>query len=205
MRILAATLLALALPTAAHAAVDAVPGELIVKYRDRGTVIKHVPPKTNLRRAARDVARDTGVVWAQPNYYQRGAALPNDELYGRQWSLPAIGAPAAWDHTTRLGRRQGRHRRLRHQRRRAGPGAERRAWTSGGTSCPTTGMRRTTWATAPTSRASSRPGATTGSACRGVAWRASLIPVRVLDNMNIGTCDEIAQGMAYAVQRGRAS
>jgi subtilisin family serine protease len=36
----------------------------------------------------------------------------------------------------------------------------------------------------------------------GVAPRTSLIPVRVLDNLNEGTCSEIASGMYYAVRDG---
>src|SRR5689334_10587252 len=100
MRILAATLLALALPAAAHAAVDAVPGELLVKPRNGAMKVRHVPLRTNVRRAARQLAHEPGIEWAQPNYYQHGAALPDDALYGQQWSLPAIGAPQAWDHTT---------------------------------------------------------------------------------------------------------
>ena len=36
----------------------------------------------------------------------------------------------------------------------------------------------------------------------GVAWRASIIPVRVLDNINSGWCSDTAAGMAYAVRAG---
>src|SRR6478752_6781311 len=201
MRILAATLLALALPTAAHAAVDAVPGELIVKYRDRGTVIKHVALKTNLRRAARDAARAQDVAWAQPNYYQHGAALPDDQLYGQQWSLPAIGAPGAWDHTT-------------------GSDAVKVAIVDSGINAaepdlaPNVRMDLGWDFVSNDADASDNVGHGThvagivaargnnGIGISGVAWRASLIPVRVLDNMNVGTCSQIADGMAYAVQQG---
>ena len=116
MRALLLTVLALAVPATASAAVDAVPGELIVKLRPGvsakqraaigrplglpGTVLAHVPLRTNLGRAARDLERDPRVAWAQPNVYQRGAALPNDALYGQQWAPPAIDAPDAWNHTT---------------------------------------------------------------------------------------------------------
>jgi thermitase len=36
----------------------------------------------------------------------------------------------------------------------------------------------------------------------GVAWRASVIPVRVLDNVDSGGCADTAAGMAYAVRAG---
>ena len=100
MRILVATLLALALPSTALAAVDAVPGELLVKPKDGPMKVRHVALKTNVRHASKQLERDPSIEWAQPNYYQHGAGLPNDELYGKQWSLPVIGAPAAWDQTT---------------------------------------------------------------------------------------------------------
>ncbi len=41
-----------------------------------------------------------------------------------------------------------------------------------------------------------------GTGVAGVAWQASLIPVRVLDNLDAGTCADIAAGMAYAVRAG---
>jgi serine protease len=42
------------------------------------------------------------VVWAEPEAIRRrsDAVVPNDELYGLQWALPAIHAPAAWARTT---------------------------------------------------------------------------------------------------------
>jgi subtilisin family serine protease len=41
-----------------------------------------------------------------------------------------------------------------------------------------------------------------GLGVSGVAWRASVIPVRVLDNLNSGGCADTAAGMAYAVRAG---
>ena len=41
-----------------------------------------------------------------------------------------------------------------------------------------------------------------GLGVSGVAWRASIIPVRVLDNTGIGNCADIAAGMEYAVRSG---
>jgi subtilisin family serine protease len=41
-----------------------------------------------------------------------------------------------------------------------------------------------------------------GVGVSGVAWRASIVPVRVLDNANVGDCGDIADGMAYAVRAG---
>ena len=41
-----------------------------------------------------------------------------------------------------------------------------------------------------------------GTGVAGVAWRASLIPVRVLDNRDVGVCSDVAAGLAYAVRAG---
>jgi subtilisin family serine protease len=201
MRILIATILALAIPASAGAAVDAVPGQLIVKLRHGRTELRHVPLKTNLRHAARALEHDPRVEWAQPNVYQRGAALPDDALYGQQWSLPAIGAPAAWDHTT-------------------GSDAVRVAIVDSGINLDEPDLAPNVRAdlgwdfVQDDADASDNVGHGTHVAgivaargdnaigISGVAWRASLIPVRVLDNMNVGTCLQITQGMAYAVQQG---
>jgi subtilisin family serine protease len=205
MRILAATLLALAsvggAVSSAHAAVDAVPGELLVKPRDGAMTVRHVSLRTNVRRAARQVAHEPGIEWAQPNYYQHGAALPDDALYGQQWSLPAIGAPQAWDHTT-------------------GSDTVRVAIVDSGINAAEPDLAPNVRMDLGWDFVSNDPDASdnvghgthvagivaargdNGIGISGVAWRASLIPVRVLDNMNVGTCSQIADGMAFAAQQG---
>jgi subtilisin family serine protease len=41
-----------------------------------------------------------------------------------------------------------------------------------------------------------------GIGVAGVDWNASIVPVRVLNNLNIGTCADIAAGFAYAAAAG---
>jgi subtilisin family serine protease len=50
--------------------------------------------------AATALARDPGVVWAEPNYLYRTDRTPNDTSFGSLWGLAQIAAPAAWDTTT---------------------------------------------------------------------------------------------------------
>lgn len=38
-----------------------------------------------------------GIEWAEPEVALELCRAPDDSLYGRQWHLPRIGAPAAWD------------------------------------------------------------------------------------------------------------
>jgi serine protease len=37
------------------------------------------------------------VEWAQPNFFRRYAATPNDPDYSRQWNMDAVKMPQAWD------------------------------------------------------------------------------------------------------------
>jgi serine protease len=48
-------------------------------------------------RAAEDLARQPEVEWAQPNYINSKFSEPNDTGYSRQWNIPAINVPGAWD------------------------------------------------------------------------------------------------------------
>jgi serine protease len=41
--------------------------------------------------------RQPEIEWAQPNYFRRFAATPNDPDYSRQWNMDAIKMPQAWD------------------------------------------------------------------------------------------------------------
>lgn len=51
-------------------------------------------------RAAKALARDPGVRFAEPNYLRHPAAVPNDPFYRNQWHYDAISLPAAWDLST---------------------------------------------------------------------------------------------------------
>ncbi|MAM86702.1 MAG: hypothetical protein CME36_05255 [unclassified Hahellaceae] len=53
-------------------------------------------------RLMKRVAREPGVVYAEPNYYVAPSAVPNDPLWDRQWNFSMIRLPQAWDITTGL-------------------------------------------------------------------------------------------------------
>jgi subtilisin family serine protease len=125
-RLLAPGLLALfALALAAPAAaLDAAPGELIVRFRasanaaDRAETLAHrratvrrglglrgltlvrLQPGDSLTAAAAALERDPDVLYAEPNYLFRLQRTPNDTFFGDLWGLPVIQAPAAWDTRT---------------------------------------------------------------------------------------------------------
>lgn len=43
--------------------------------------------------------QDPDVLYAEPNFIRKTAAVPNDPHFNRQWSLPMLDLPAAWDLT----------------------------------------------------------------------------------------------------------
>ncbi|GAA3949803.1 S8 family serine peptidase [Allohahella marinimesophila] len=53
-------------------------------------------------RKMKRIAREPGVVYAEPNYLVAPTAIPNDRLWDRQWNFANIRLPQAWDITTGL-------------------------------------------------------------------------------------------------------
>jgi len=68
----------------------------------RGFTLVRVAPGDEAEAAAR-LRAQPGVISAEPNYIRRIAFMPDDEHYPLQWNLPQIGLPEAWDHATGAG------------------------------------------------------------------------------------------------------
>ncbi|MBN1444675.1 MAG: S8 family serine peptidase [Candidatus Omnitrophica bacterium] len=105
---------------------DYVEGEILVRFRDdvvkvqdrqsfrsrNLAVLKEfrtvknlfhlkTPPGTDILNVINELSSDPDVLYAEPNYIYSALAVPDDEYYAsRQWALPKINAPAAWDRTT---------------------------------------------------------------------------------------------------------
>ncbi|WP_277057222.1 S8 family serine peptidase [Trichlorobacter lovleyi] len=96
-------------------------GELIVRFKDdtkagkslsaakASTVgsfkrlkVRHIrlPSGTSVDKALEQFRADPNVLYAEPNYRVHKLVLPNDTLYGSQWNLSMISAPAVWDRYT---------------------------------------------------------------------------------------------------------
>jgi serine protease len=50
--------------------------------------------------AIKQLGKQPGVRYAEPNYILKPSAVPNDRLYNLQWHYPLINLPQAWDITT---------------------------------------------------------------------------------------------------------
>jgi serine protease len=108
-------------------AADFVAGDIIVAYRDgmapqstnlqtqsgrrlqvvretalTGTLLLRYPEAdaSSTLAAISELQADPNVLYAQPNYWLRPLAVPNDPAYSYQWHYPAINLPQAWDITT---------------------------------------------------------------------------------------------------------
>ena len=99
--------------------VEAMPNEVIVCFKDVMTVsaaqeslvarhggkILDKEPALNcvlvrvndVKKFIKEIARESAVAYAEPNYIAKATYTPNDPLYDKQWGLLAIKADKAWD------------------------------------------------------------------------------------------------------------
>jgi serine protease len=104
------------------AAMDFVPGEAIVRFKSNtslqslslqsgGTTLQKVSSlgsagtalyRANISKAQTvqmigELENRADVLYAHPNYIMGAFKTPNDELFSKQWDLPAMKLPEAWD------------------------------------------------------------------------------------------------------------
>ena len=72
---------------------------VVDRSSDGRSLLVRVPQGHSADQYARDVSADLPTDIAEPLGYVYASAIPTDPEYYRQWGLPAIGAPAAWDRT----------------------------------------------------------------------------------------------------------
>ncbi len=65
-----------------------------------GMLVIQLPPGSDLRQATNDFRNRPEVEFAVPDTFVYPALVPDDPEYDRQWHLPKIDAPRAWDATT---------------------------------------------------------------------------------------------------------
>jgi serine protease len=215
-RFLLPAVLALLLLAAPASAAEYVPGEVLVKYKDAsGSKQLELSDGDTVKEAVSELNDDPDVAYAVPNYIAHAAAPlhPNDPGFRLQWNLNgpySINMPEAWGLARAAHGPGGRgtvvavldtgvaYRRFRRRYRRAPdlrnfvPG---RDFVDGdrypfdlnghgthvaGTIAQTTNNRR-------------------GAA--GIAYRARIMPLRVLDSEGAGDTAAIARAIRYAAKR----
>lgn len=83
-----------------------VPDEIVVKFKNDHKPFQVIKvPEGKVKEKVQEYARRPDVVYAEPNYYAQAYAAPNDPYYTNQWNFadPAnggIGMEAAWEQST---------------------------------------------------------------------------------------------------------
>ncbi len=150
------------------------------------------------RRLKRALTQDPLIEYAEPNYQVSTMLTPNDEMYGQQWNLEAINMPAAWDVT-------------------AGEGVTVAVIDTGVTRVSdlaetafvpgfdfvdddedATDLHGHGTHVAGTIAQSTN----NGIGVAGVAFKAKIMPIRVLDANGFGNVADIAEGIRFAADHG---
>jgi thermitase len=84
---------------ASHDVLSSIGGEIVEEIGPGPVDLVHVAPGSEME-SVQLLARDSGVVWAQPDFMRHVDATPNDPRFRDQWGLQRIQAPSAWDVTT---------------------------------------------------------------------------------------------------------
>ncbi len=160
----------------------------------------HYAPEdpSQARRLKRALTEDPLIEYAEPNYQVSTMLTPNDEMYAQQWNLEAINMPAAWDVT-------------------AGEGVTVAVIDTGVTRVSdlaetafvpgfdfvdddddATDLHGHGTHVAGTIAQSTN----NGIGVAGVAFKAKIMPIRVLDANGFGNVADIAEGIRFAADHG---
>ncbi|MSP13122.1 MAG: hypothetical protein EXR62_09205 [Chloroflexi bacterium] len=211
---------------------QAVPGQALVQFRPARTVAQQVQalrvvgahlvrpllmpgyaliafdPKSDVRQVTAALARQSDILLAEPNYYYQAAAIPNDPLYSRQWHLRKIQMEQAWELSGGEGvvvavldtgiayEDFGLYSRS--------PDFSPTRFISGYNVISNTTHANDDDASGHGTHVAGTIGEDTnnGIAVAGIAFRARLMPVKVLDSDRVGTTDIVADGITWASQHG---
>ncbi len=189
----------------------AVADELIVQYAGESTFrVERLPRGKSLRDAEAEFESLPGVVYAEPNYIAEAFMVPNDTNYGYQWHFSTIGMESAWDISTGNGvvvavidtgvAYEDFTQSFRSYYR--APDLAQTNFVAGydyinNDSHPNDDNGHGTHV------AGTIAGSTNDTyGVAGIAFNASIMPIKVLDRRGSGTYDAVANGIRYAADNG---
>ncbi len=155
-------------------------------------------PRRQTRKLVKTLTRDPLIEYAEPNYIYQAAFTPNDPMYNQQWNLEAIQMPAAWDVTQ-------------------GQGITVAVIDTGVTRVPDLAQTEIVkgydfvdddnnpedlhgHGTHVAGTVAQSTHNTLGVA--GIAYKAKIMPIRVLDANGTGTVADIAEGIRWSADQG---
>lgn len=146
------------------------------------------------------------VEWAEPNYVAKALALPNDPYYSLQWNFPQIGVDKAWDQSQGQGatiaivdtgvayEKKGRYKQA--------PDLAGTNFVAGYNF-----LRNNSHANDDNGHGTHVAGTIAGSTnnsegVAGIAYKASIMPLKALDKSGSGTYADIAEAIRWAADQG---
>ena len=63
-------------------------------------ILMDKPKSKSMQAFLKEIRKNPGVIYAEPDYKIQLLAAPNDPHYGKQWHLNTIGAEKAWNSST---------------------------------------------------------------------------------------------------------
>jgi serine protease len=146
----------------------------------------------------RRLTQEPLIEYAEPNYIYEAALVPNDQLYDQQWNLQAIKMPEAWDVTS-------------------GSGVTVAVIDTGVTRVPDLAQTKlvkgydfvdkdedTTDLNGHGTHVAGTIAQSTNNhlGVAGIAYQASIMPIRVLDANGFGSVSDIVEGIRFAADHG---
>ncbi|MBI3942707.1 MAG: S8 family serine peptidase [Chloroflexi bacterium] len=165
-------------------------------------------PQSDVGQVTAALANQADILLAEPNYYYRAAAIPNDPFYSVQWNLRKIQMEQAWELANGDGvvvavldtgiayEDFGTYSRS--------PDFSATRFVSGYNFISDTIHANDDDTSGHGTHVAGTIGEDTNNniGAAGIAYRARLMPVKVLDSDRVGTTDVVADGITWAMQHG---